>query len=234
MSNPCPGCGQAVDAQDRLFCPSCGTSQHKACVSAKGGCSSCGVSFAVPSSPGPAPAAPAAPATPPAPVHTQPCKNCQKPVQTGLAKCPSCGAAVQTTSLGKILLLVGCVSMIMVIPIVAILAAILVPNFIRARAQGQTTACKSNLKNIATACEMYSTDNKGLYPDSMSKLTPMYLRFLPTCPSAEADTYSATYEVATEPHDAYTFYCRGENHRAAGLPVDFPQYNSMQGLVDRK
>ena len=53
------------------------------------------------------------------------------------------------------------IELMIVIAIIAILAAILVPNFIRARAQGQLTACKSNLKNIGTAMEMYSTDWSG-------------------------------------------------------------------------
>ena len=56
------------------------------------------------------------------------------------------------------------IELMIVIAIIAILAAILVPNFIRARAQGQLTACKSNLKNIGTAMEMYSTDWSGKYP----------------------------------------------------------------------
>lgn len=46
--------------------------------------------------------------------------------------------------------------------VIAILAAILVPNFIRARAQGQFTACKSNLKNVGVALEMYSSDHAGV------------------------------------------------------------------------
>ena len=56
------------------------------------------------------------------------------------------------------------IELMIVIAIIAILAAILVPNFVRARAQGHLTACKSNLKNIGTALEMYSTDHAGRYP----------------------------------------------------------------------
>ena len=59
------------------------------------------------------------------------------------------------------------IELMIVIAIIAILAAILVPNFIRARAQGQLTACKSNLKNIGTAMEMYSTDWGGKYPTAI-------------------------------------------------------------------
>jgi hypothetical protein len=42
------------------------------------------------------------------------------------------------------------------------IGALLAPNFVRARHRNATTACKSNLKNIGTAMEMYSTDYDGI------------------------------------------------------------------------
>lgn len=116
-------------------------------------------------------------------------------------------------------------------PLAPVLAGIAVPNFIRARSQGQTTACKSNLKNIGTALEMYSTDNSGHYPTQLSKLTPDYLKTIPTCPSAGHDTYSASYESHLLP-DGYTVMCQGANHEKAGLGPNFPQYTSERGLLD--
>ncbi len=53
--------------------------------------------------------------------------------------------------------------MMVVVAIIAILAAILIPNFTHARAQAATSACMSNLKSIATAMELYYTDNQS-YP----------------------------------------------------------------------
>lgn len=44
--------------------------------------------------------------------------------------------------------------------------------------------CRSNLKNLGTALEMYSTDACGRYPSSLSSLTPDYLVTLPTCPAS--------------------------------------------------
>lgn len=126
------------------------------------------------------------------------------------------------------------IELMIVIAIIAILAAILVPNFIRARAQGQVTACKSNMKNIATALEMYSTDNGGRYPAALTDLTvasQQYLRTIPQCPAAGADTYTATYSQATKP-DAFTFYCAGTNHGAVNLAENHPQYTSAAGLVE--
>jgi type II secretory pathway pseudopilin PulG len=117
-----------------------------------------------------------------------------------------------------------------VIAIIAILAAILVPNFIRARAQGQVTACKSNLKNIGTAMEMYSTDNSGRYASTITKLTPNYLKTVPTCASAGSNTYAGGFTSTSNP-DSYTVVCNGTYHSGVNLAGDYPQYTSVQGLI---
>jgi hypothetical protein len=98
------------------------------------------------------------------------------------------------------------------------------------------TGCKSNLKNIGTASEMYSTDNKGDYAPSLARLTPNYLRLIPTCPSVERNTYSRGYtainsHVGQTPYNAYTVVCTGNNHVEHGLPRNYPQYTSVQGLI---
>lgn len=43
---------------------------------------------------------------------------------------------------------------------------------IRLRSEGQLTACQSNLKNLATALEMYASDNKDLYPRKLGDVLP--------------------------------------------------------------
>lgn len=130
------------------------------------------------------------------------------------------------------------IELMIVIAIIAILAAILVPNFIRARAQGQLTACKSNCKNIGTALEMYSTDWNGKYPTTgnlQAGLSPNYLKVIPECPSAGTDSYSAGYVGA--PNTGYTNYysyaCVGTNHTALAVPANYPYYDAIGGLVER-
>jgi general secretion pathway protein G len=56
--------------------------------------------------------------------------------------------------------------LMIVIAIIGVLAAILIPNFLHARAQSQTAACEGNLKHIAVALEEYATDNNGQYPSA--------------------------------------------------------------------
>lgn len=98
------------------------------------------------------------------------------------------------------------------------------------------TACKSNCKNIATALEMYASDNGGHYPESLDRLIPgNYLKVIPTCPSAQKVSYT-NYEVHASP-DNYSFACVGNNHAKAytGYPADssnYPRYEGLGGLVD--
>lgn len=92
------------------------------------------------------------------------------------------------------------------------------------------TACKSNLKNIGTACEMYATDHKGRYPASLAQLSPAYLRSTPTCPAAARDTYSGSYQAQAQPA-SYAFCCQGHFHQKAYQQANHPAYNSVRGLV---
>src|ERR1700674_4809193 len=55
------------------------------------------------------------------------------------------------------------IELMIVVAIIAILAGILIPNFVNARAQAQTAACESNMRAIATALELYYADNQ-VYP----------------------------------------------------------------------
>lgn len=110
---------------------------------------------------------------------------------------------------------------------------------IRSRPRGsQLTACKSNLKNIGTALEMYSTDWSGRYPTSESLLTPNYLKTLPTCPSGDDTAYSfefgpgATYNTQSF-QDYYFVYCTGDNHKNVSVPANYPQYSGIVGLIER-
>ncbi|MCD4786477.1 MAG: nuclear transport factor 2 family protein [Candidatus Eremiobacteraeota bacterium] len=112
------------------------------------------------------------------------------------------------------------------------IAAIAAPNFLQARGQGQFTQCQSNMKNIGTALEMYSTDHSGHYPKNLKQLTPEYLKFIPTCASAGKDTYSESYESTQNP-DTYEFCCSGSHHSNVGVPPNYPKYDSTRGLTSR-
>lgn len=56
------------------------------------------------------------------------------------------------------------IELLVVIAIIAILAAILFPVFSRAREKARSANCQSNLKQIALASTMYSSDNDEIFP----------------------------------------------------------------------
>lgn len=57
------------------------------------------------------------------------------------------------------------IELLVVIAIIAILAAILFPVFARARDKGREASCKSNLKQLGSALQLYLDDWEGCYPD---------------------------------------------------------------------
>ena len=129
--------------------------------------------------------------------------------------------------------------LVIILAVLAILAFILAPNFHRHKG-GQLTACKSNLKNLATALEMYASDNKGRYPSNLDMLTRPnkpgpYLKTIPTCPTVGKVTY-LDYQFSTKP-DSFSYSCCGNNHGKAftGFNKDstnYPQYSAVEGLID--
>ncbi len=123
------------------------------------------------------------------------------------------------------------IELMIVIAIIAILAAILVPNMVRARSRSQLTACTSNLRNIGTALEMYNVDFKGRYPAALSDLTPQYLKTIPECPTAGSDSYSDGFTSNALP-DRYIVFCEGSFH-AGFTGTNYPMYTAAEGLIER-
>lgn len=107
------------------------------------------------------------------------------------------------------------IEMMIVVAIIAILVAILVPNFIRARAQAQTASCEANLKEIATVLELYQTDHQqypavsGAQPvtNADPNLSP-YMKQTPVDPANPSGQY--TYQIAgASGTPGYTIICPG-------------------------
>jgi hypothetical protein len=94
------------------------------------------------------------------------------------------------------------------------------------------TGCGSNLKCIATACEMYSTDNAGRYPHSLDKLVPLYLKEMRVCPGADPASHRYAYECAAIP-DIFSICCQGLNHQPKIQVANYPQYLNGHGVHER-
>jgi prepilin-type N-terminal cleavage/methylation domain-containing protein len=56
------------------------------------------------------------------------------------------------------------IELLIVVAIIAILAAIAVPNFLEAQTRAKNTRSVANMRNLATAIETYRIDNKGATP----------------------------------------------------------------------
>src|ERR1700681_4619835 len=61
--------------------------------------------------------------------------------------------------------------LLIVVAVIAILAMILMANFMHARAQAGSAACEANVRALATAVEEFATDNNGTYPSSAGQIT---------------------------------------------------------------
>lgn len=75
------------------------------------------------------------------------------------------------------------VEIMIVVAIIGLLAAIAIPNFVRARTTAQTNACVNNLRQIDGAKDQLALET-GLATGGacdMAAITP-YLRAVPTCP----------------------------------------------------
>lgn len=123
--------------------------------------------------------------------------------------------------------------------VIVILVVVATPEFLRARARDHLIGCKSNMKNIGTAMEMYSTDWDGKYPPrGKAQLTPKYLESIPECPAAGTDTYVMSMGVdglynTQSYQDFYFMYCSGDHHKRASVPMNYPQYNGIVSISER-
>ena len=150
-----------------------------------------------------------------------------------------CAAATSISQNGKDMKVVRVVLLLSVLVILTVsaLTMYVVQESSRSsshcRTGAQYTSCKSNLKNLATALEMYYTDN-GVYPGDLNALTPAYMKTLPRCVENRNNDYCYEHQKGRVEEDStiaegFTLMCKGHNHR--GHAINFPQYNNREGLV---
>jgi type II secretion system protein G len=73
------------------------------------------------------------------------------------------------------------IELLIVVLIIAILAAIAVPNFLEAQIRSKVSRAKADMRTIATALEAYYADNQA-YPNDYEYGWPWYLTFTLTTP----------------------------------------------------
>jgi len=142
------------------------------------------------------------------------------------------------------------VELIIVIAIICILASIIMPKMGGARGKAKLAACKTNLRHIGLAMEMYANDNRGtLYPPALFVgglanfpindlygpdypylITLGYLKYNPICPHVGSPAYWGWFNGST----GFVYCATDISHNAhPGLEENFPRYRFDQGVVDR-
>jgi type II secretory pathway pseudopilin PulG len=83
-----------------------------------------------------------------------------------------------------------------VVAIIGMLAAIAVPNFVKARTTAQKNACINNLRQIDGAIQQFALENKKAAADAVREADILpYLKNSVTCPAGGttfADSYTVT------------------------------------------
>jgi prepilin-type N-terminal cleavage/methylation domain-containing protein len=89
------------------------------------------------------------------------------------------------------------VEIMIVVAIIGLLAAIAIPNFIKARERAETNVCIANLRQIQGAVQVWAIDSGSAAPTTPAKddLVPNYIRAWPTCRNVEY----VVPEVSTDP-----------------------------------
>ena len=80
------------------------------------------------------------------------------------------------------------VEIMIVVAIIAILAAVAIPNFIKYRRSSQATACVSNLKQIQTAKEQCLMNADTAFAKLYGATG--YIKVTPTCPAVGSVSYT--------------------------------------------
>ncbi len=89
------------------------------------------------------------------------------------------------------------VEIMIVVAIIGLLAAIAIPNFIKARETAEKNACKENLKQVQGATQIWAITNDKTDSDTpaTSDLVPEYIKAWPKC---KGTNYSVT-SVSADP-----------------------------------
>jgi type IV pilus assembly protein PilA len=104
------------------------------------------------------------------------------------------------------------VEIMIVVAIIALLAAIALPNLLPARRTANEAAAKNNVRNLSTAAETYATSNSGQYPDTVARLSGFI---------TSAGNYCADNAGATTAIQGYNYACTltGGGYTFVATPV---------------
>ncbi len=105
-----------------------------------------------------------------------------------------------------------------------VLWVVYAPSYLAARGTGQYTKCRHVLKDLAVRMDAFYEKSERL-PKELGELGA-----IPRCPAAGEDTYTAGYTIL--PDGNWLIVCKGENHKWARKPADYPRYHSAEGSLE--
>src|SRR5476649_489664 len=97
------------------------------------------------------------------------------------------------------------VEIMIVVAIIALLAAIAIPNLLRAKMTSNDALAKATLGAMTTAAESFGTSNNGNYPGNESSLTGATPPFLNTAYCANSPLAGYKYDCSGMSSAGYTF-----------------------------
>jgi prepilin-type N-terminal cleavage/methylation domain-containing protein len=96
------------------------------------------------------------------------------------------------------------VEIMIVVAIIALLAAIAIPNLLRAKISANDALAKGTLRSLSTSSEMFATTQSGNYPQDVTSLTgatPPFINAGPYCDrTISGFAYTCTFGTGS-----YTF-----------------------------
>ncbi len=110
------------------------------------------------------------------------------------------------------------IELLVVIAIIGLLASIVLLALNSARAKSRDAKRIADVKELTTALELYYNDYSG-YPSAASGLSPNYVESLPTAPSPQDGTCTAT-------QNTYTYTGTGTSYASPkdGTTTVYPGY----------
>ena len=92
------------------------------------------------------------------------------------------------------------VEIMIVVAIIALLAAIAIPNLLRAKISANDALAKATLRSLSTASETFGTSNSGNYPGNETSLTgatPPYLNTSYCGTTLSGYTFACTFAAGS-------------------------------------
>ena len=92
------------------------------------------------------------------------------------------------------------VEIMIVVAIIALLAAIAIPNLMRAKISANDAMAKGTLRTLSTAAETFATTNSGNYPTDVTSLTgatPAYINKDYCGQTISGYTYNCTFAAGS-------------------------------------